>query len=378
MTNDCNRHETPAAPARGGFTMPGEAGSEDRVLELARLWGADAVRDSDGTELSEKIQEAGYPIYSTLCMIRGDNEFARAHRDKCQQIFLASRETLAESAHVSVDLLAVYPKDAYEVNASPESVACWQVFDRTTGDELARDCWSFSPATGAVEIRNARKWHRYSVNFLSFEIWESINRYNHQVNNWTTEPQMPLNPAYPEVRERMRVNLESWLDRNPHVDVVRFTTFYYGNGRGGWGDYGRTVCPRILDEFEKKYGYRLTSETFVNGGLYNPTHRPPSREYLDWMTFQHDFFVRTMHVFVDMVHARGKKAFFILDDQWIGSEPLEGRFGELGMDGVVKSVFNGSTATKLGSAARLRPCPPRKSGSIPISALLLGEWVKRG
>jgi hypothetical protein len=39
----------------GGFTLPGEAGYENLTLELAEKWGADSIRDSDGTVLSENI-----------------------------------------------------------------------------------------------------------------------------------------------------------------------------------------------------------------------------------------------------------------------------------------------------------------------------------
>ena len=35
---------------KGGFTLPGEAGYEKLTLELAKKWGADVIRDSDGTE----------------------------------------------------------------------------------------------------------------------------------------------------------------------------------------------------------------------------------------------------------------------------------------------------------------------------------------
>lgn len=44
---------------KGGFTLPGEAGYEKLTLELAKKWGADVIRDSDGTELSLEITEAG-------------------------------------------------------------------------------------------------------------------------------------------------------------------------------------------------------------------------------------------------------------------------------------------------------------------------------
>ena len=55
---------------KGGFTLPGEAGYEELTLRMAKKWGADVVRDSDGTELSADILESGYEIYSTICIIR--------------------------------------------------------------------------------------------------------------------------------------------------------------------------------------------------------------------------------------------------------------------------------------------------------------------
>ena len=42
---------------KGGFTLPGEAGYEKLTLELADKWGADVIRDSDGTVLSDEITE---------------------------------------------------------------------------------------------------------------------------------------------------------------------------------------------------------------------------------------------------------------------------------------------------------------------------------
>ena len=64
---------------KGHFTLPGEAGYEDLTLELAEKWGADAIRDSDGTVLSNKIISMGYNVYSTRCLIRIDNAWAKAH-----------------------------------------------------------------------------------------------------------------------------------------------------------------------------------------------------------------------------------------------------------------------------------------------------------
>ena len=75
----------------GGFTLPGEAGHEDLSLELARRWGADAIRDSDGTSLSPALLDQGMVVYSTVCPIRGHNDFLNAHPHTLQQTFLCTR-----------------------------------------------------------------------------------------------------------------------------------------------------------------------------------------------------------------------------------------------------------------------------------------------
>ena len=79
----------------GSFTLPGEAGYEELTLKLAKEWGADVIRDSDGTVLSDEITKAGYGIYSTICIIRDHNEWAKQHPDKLQQTFLMSDPVVA-------------------------------------------------------------------------------------------------------------------------------------------------------------------------------------------------------------------------------------------------------------------------------------------
>ena len=70
--------------------MPGEAGYEKLTLELAKNGEQTVIRDSDGTELSLEITEAGYGIYSTICIIRGHNPWAMENLDKLQQTFLVT------------------------------------------------------------------------------------------------------------------------------------------------------------------------------------------------------------------------------------------------------------------------------------------------
>ena len=75
----------------GGFTLPGEAGYERLTMELAGKWGADCIRDSDGTMLSDEIMSSGIPIYSTVCLVRSINSWARQNMDKLQRNFLITK-----------------------------------------------------------------------------------------------------------------------------------------------------------------------------------------------------------------------------------------------------------------------------------------------
>ena len=72
----------------GGVTIPGEAGYEALTLRVAEKWGADVIRDSDGTALSERLLDSDYKIYSTVCVIRGHNAWLKEHPHCLQQTFL--------------------------------------------------------------------------------------------------------------------------------------------------------------------------------------------------------------------------------------------------------------------------------------------------
>ena len=69
---------------KGRFTLPGETGMEEEIKKLVDLWGVDAIRDSDGTKLSQELIDMGLTVYSTLCLVRADNEWVKQNPD-CTQ-----------------------------------------------------------------------------------------------------------------------------------------------------------------------------------------------------------------------------------------------------------------------------------------------------
>lgn len=345
---------TTSSSRTGSFTLPGEAGYEDLTIELARRWGADTIRDSDGTVLSDRILSLGYDIYSTLCLVRADNNWAKANPDKLQQNFLMSFPVTAQGETVTIEPLKGYFRQQFVLNKTDDPKQWWQVFDRTTGQEVPASQWSFDPATETVTITGATKWHRYTVNFLAVRIWEEISMYNHITNNWgDREHLMAIDPIYPQSQEFILGLLDRWLKQHPQTSVVRFTSMFYnftwfwGDDPklryiySDWGDYQMMASPTALRGFEKAKGYRLTSEDFVNKGLYHCTHNVPDRKWLDWMDYINEFVVTFGRKCVELVHKYGKKAYVFYDDHWVGVEPYGRRFKDFGFDGIIKCGFNG-------------------------------------
>lgn len=345
-----------AKPSTGAFTLPGESGYEKLTLELAERWGADVIRDSDGTQLSDEIINAGYGIYSTICIIRDHNEWASRNQDKLQQSFLITNPKVAVQDYLSIYLMEDFFAEQFRVNDSREAFKYWQVYDRTTGEEVPREQWNYDRESGNVVITGITSWHKYTVSFIAYRIWEEISMYNHTTNHWTKDHLMQIDPMYTETQQYLLEWMEDWCMKHTETTVVRFTSMFYnfawiwGSSNrnrhlfSDWGSYDFTVSARALDLFAKQYGYSLTAEDFVNGGKYRVSHIPAEQRKLDWMAFINDFVIDFGRKLVDIVHSHGKLAYVFYDDSWVGVEPYNDRFGEFGFDGMIKCVFSGYEA----------------------------------
>ncbi len=336
---------------KGCFTLPGEAGYEKLTLQMAEKWGADVIRDSDGTALSDEILEAGYGIYSTICIIRDHNEWARGNMDKLQQTFLMTQPIVAASDSLEVELMKDFFAGQFTINESPDSLKYWQVYDRTSNTPLDASQWRY--ADGKVTISGITPFHKYTVSFMAYRIWDEISMYNHTTNHWTKEHLMQIDPRHESTREYLHAWMVNWCETHPATTVVRFTSLFYNfvwiwgsNERcrhmyADWASYDFTVSPKALDEFAAKYGYAMTAEDFINQGKFHVTHAPGTKRKADWMEFINDFVIGFGKELVDIVHKYGKKAYVFYDDSWVGLEPYNGRFPEFGFDGLIKCVFSG-------------------------------------
>jgi 1,3-beta-galactosyl-N-acetylhexosamine phosphorylase len=341
-----------ASKLTGHFTLPAQKGMEQEVRALCEKWGADVVRDSDGTALSPEILGMGRKVYSTVCLIRADQEWAKAHPGHCQQKYLMSRPVTSRGGEeLHIPLQDGYSKEQFRVDADHDPRRYWEVIDRTTGIPVETQGWRYEPDGQEVIVCRAQPWHVYTVNFLVYQIWETTSMYNYITNNWSGEHQVGIDPRQPETRQHLLAYLKRWLSEHPHTDCVRFTSMVYQfpliknerreNVYLDWSGYLDPVSAVALDEFERKHGYRLRSEDIVDEGYFNASYRVPKGPYLDWMKFTQDFVRGFTKECVERVHQSGKKAMLFFCDHWIGTEPYQDGFEKLGFDGIAGPCLSG-------------------------------------
>lgn len=342
------------AKTKGQVTLPSESNFAKETQEMLEKWGADALRDSDGTKLDEEVKALDANIYTTYFVARGHNEFARQHMEECQQLYLMSRHQTATEDTLAIDFMDGYYNQQVVPDYHHDPKVWWEVIDRTAQKVVPTENWTVDQEKGLVILSNPEAFHEYTVSFLAYAIWDPTQMYNHITNDWGDKPHdIPFDVRHEASGAFAKDYLIQWLKDNPETDVVRFTTFFYhftlvfnDNAKEkfvDWFGYGATVSAKALEEFEAEYGYRLRPEDIVDNGYYNSTFRVPTKAYLDYMDFIQRFVAKKAKELVDIVHEAGREAMMFLGDNWIGTEPYGKYFGEIGLDAVVGSVGGGAT-----------------------------------
>ena len=196
--------------------------------------------------------------------------------------------------------------------------------------------------TGRVTVAGAVPFHIYTVNFLVYQIWDSTSMYNHLTNHWTCDPIVSTDPYYRGAWDHLMEHFDRWLAGHPHTSLVRLTSLAYhftldsradgADKYRDWTGYTDTISIPALDDFEKEFGYRITSEDIVDQGYYNATYRVPSKAYRDWMAFIQKFVHRYGKTLVDKAHAAGKRTGLFFGDHWAGAEPYSEGYQSMGID----------------------------------------------
>ena len=347
------RAEVAPGANTGRVTIPTDLDVVDQTLEVMKQWGADALRDCDGTDFPSQLQGVGAKIYSTYYTTRKDNAWAKANPDEIQQIYIMTPFYSTGEGALSIPLMkGLYP-EMLKVNPLDRQ-RWWEVIDRTTGEIVPPAEWEYQEAGDVVVIPQAKAFHQYTVSFLAFIMWDPVHMYNAVVNDWKdVEHQITFDIRQPKTKVFTMERLRKFIADHPYVDVIRYTTFFHQftllfdeearEKYVDWYGYSASVSPYILEQFEKEVGYKFRPEFIIDQGYYNNQYRIPSKEFKDFMAFQRREVAALAKEMVDITHECGKEAMMFLGDHWIGTEPFLDEFKTIGLDAIVGSVGNGCT-----------------------------------
>ena len=338
----------------GRVTIPTDLDVVPQTLEIMKRWGADAIRDCDGTDFPAELRDQNAKIYSTYYTTRKDNAWARANPDEVQQCYIMTGFHTASGGPLAIPLMQGISPELMAVNTRDDIKRWWEVMDRTVGEPIPPESWDYDAETGCVVIPAPEDYHEYTVAFLAYLIWDPVHMYNAVTNNWQNfEHQITFDVRQPKTHKFTMERLRKFIADHPYVDVIRYTTFFHQftlvfdelkrEKFVDWYGYSASVSPYILEQFEREVGYKFRPEFIVDQGYHNNQYRVPSKEYKDFQAFQRREVAKLAREMVDITHELGKEAMMFLGDHWIGTEPFMEEWKDIGVDAVVGSVGNGST-----------------------------------
>ena len=128
----------------GRVTIPTDVDVIPETLELLRRWGADAIRDCDGTDFPEALRSAGAKVYATYYTTRRDNAWAEANPDEVQQCYLMTGfHTAGGCGPLSIPLMQGVSTELMAVNTRDDMKRWWEVMDRSAGEPVSPDSWHY-------------------------------------------------------------------------------------------------------------------------------------------------------------------------------------------------------------------------------------------
>ena len=271
----------------GRVTIPTDVDVVPETLELVKRWGADAIRDCDGTDYPEELKKVDAKVYATYYTTRKDNVWAKANPDEIQQMYIMTSFHTATKGELSIHLMDHLYPDMLKVNSHDDIQRWWEVIDRTTGKVVPVTEWSYSEETGDVTIKPAKAFHDYTVSFLAYIMWDPVHMYNAVTNDWKgVEKQITFDVRQPKTKEYSKKRLRKFLESHPYVDVVRFTTFFHQftlifdelarEKYVDWYGYSASVSPYILEQFEQEVGYKFRPEFIIDQGYICLLYTSPS------------------------------------------------------------------------------------------------------
>ena len=212
----------------GRVTIPTDMDVVPQTLEIMKRWGADAIRDCDGTDFPQQLRDTGAKVYATYYTTRKDNDWARAHPEEVQQCYIMTGFYTAQDGPLAIPLMKGISPELMQVNTRDDIRRWWEVVDRSTGTPIPPEAWRYDAESGCVILDAPEAYHEYTVSFLAYLIWDPVHMYNAVTNGWKDfEHQITFDVRQPKTHAFTMERLRRFIREHDYVDVLRFTTFFH-------------------------------------------------------------------------------------------------------------------------------------------------------
>ena len=216
---------------KGRVTIPTDVDVVPETLEILERWGADAIRDCDGTDYPEAAQERGrqgvlhllhHPKGQRLGQGKPGRGAAVLHHDRLS-IPPARRAAVhpPDEGHQPGADAGEYPGRHQALvggrwTAPPASV-------------VPPQDWRYDEESGSVVLdMPVARFHEYTVSFLAYLIWDPVHMYNAVTNGWKDfEHQITFDVRQPKTHKYTMERLRKFIAEHPYVNVIRYTTFFH-------------------------------------------------------------------------------------------------------------------------------------------------------
>ena len=101
---------------KGRVTIPTDQDIVKETIDVMKRWGADAIRDCDGTEFPKELIDTNAKIYATYYTTRKDNVWAKKNPDEVQQCYIMTGFCTATEEKLEITLMKGISKDLLSVN----------------------------------------------------------------------------------------------------------------------------------------------------------------------------------------------------------------------------------------------------------------------
>ena len=186
---------------RGRVTIPTDVDVVPETLTLMERWGADAIRDCDGTDYPEELRAV----------------------EEIQQMYIMTPFYTAVDGDLQIHLMTHLYPDMLKVNNRDDITRWWEVIDRTTGAVVSTSQWSYDETTGDVTIHKpgptAGKMWKSRLRLMCASQrptptpWSGCADLSRRIRMWMSSATRPF-------FTNLRSSLTSWRGKNMWIGMA--------------------------------------------------------------------------------------------------------------------------------------------------------------